>query len=97
MNSCTSAESPCSGCEYCHNIAFQSFKSRLKHGFVTLGPSLSLIASARRVGLPDQAGSVTGSSTSGPRERFASAHGAIQMTSSWLIWRALGKPGACDQ
>jgi hypothetical protein len=50
MNSCTSAESPCSGCEDSHNIAFQSFRRRLKHGAVTLEPSFSLIASARDVG-----------------------------------------------
>ena len=50
MNSCTSAESPCSGCEDCHNIAFQYFRRRLKHRAVTLGPSFSLIASARGVG-----------------------------------------------
>lgn len=65
--SCTSAVSPCSGCEECHIIALRSFRRRLKTRFVTMGPS-QLHRVCKTCWLPDQAGLVTGSSTSRPRE-----------------------------
>jgi hypothetical protein len=79
MNSCTSAESPCSGCEECHDIAFQSFRRRLNHRAVTLGPYFSLIASARRVGFQIGLARSLGVGRLG-HANVVSAHGAILMT-----------------
>jgi hypothetical protein len=74
--------SPCSGCEDGHDIASQSFQSRLKTRFVTLEPSLSLIVSARGVGSQIRLTWSLGVGRLGHANVFVSAHGATQVASS---------------